>query len=112
MMIPARVTKHEDGSWSSDAPLVGVFMQGKTREQAIERLVAGVEFLIAHEGCTITATDHGDDEVLLEASHPGLLAALMLKVQRDMNGLSLGDVAKRGPLTRGQLLIPETAACE
>lgn len=96
MMLTGRIAKEKGVWWSAEAPVAGVYTQGRTRKDAAAMLADAFESLINRPGLKVTVTDlGGDGEVLVEANEPAALAAYVLKFQRETNKLSLADVAAR-----------------
>lgn len=96
MMITGRVAKQEGVWWSAEAPIAGVYTQGKSRKDAMAMLGAAFEDLVNRPGFKVQVTEHGSGgAVLVEASEPAALVAYVLKYQRETHGLSLAQVAEK-----------------
>jgi hypothetical protein len=97
MMIAGRIWK--DGSWwLAESQIADVMTQGKTRTEAAAMLADAVESLVDRRGFRVTVRDApsaGDGGVMLDASDPAALIALVLRRQRQVSGLSLADVADK-----------------
>ncbi len=81
--------------WLAEAPIIGVYTQGRTRAEAEEMLVDAVQEVVHRPGFSASLTKLDGDAVLIDANEPVALAAYVLKYQRETHGLSLADVAKR-----------------
>jgi hypothetical protein len=96
MLIAGRIWK--DGQWwLAESAIADVMTQGKTRTEAAAMLADAVESLVNRPGFKVMVRDApsaGDGGVTLEASDPALLAALVLRRQREANGLSLSQAAE------------------
>lgn len=104
MMLVGRIAKDEGPLWGVEVEAIGAWTQGRSRREAIDMLVDLVETMIETElkrpGVTVTVTVLGSDgphayNVLVEASEPALLGALVLKYQRTIRGLTLAEVATK-----------------
>jgi hypothetical protein len=94
-----------DGSlWTVEVESIGAWTQGRSRKDAVEMLADLIETMIETElkrsGIKATVTVLGDDgssayRLLVEASEPTLLGALVLKYQRTVRGLTLAEVAAK-----------------
>lgn len=98
MMLIGRVFK-EGAGWSAHCEIVGVFTQGPSRKVAIANLAEAIELKVERAGFKVTVTEHGGvadgtGSVFVEANEPAMLGAEVLKYQREINKLSLADVAK------------------
>lgn len=95
MLLVGRIFK-EGKWWVADLPVIGVATQGKTRKEAEEMLADAVQEVVHRPGFTVQVARYGTgDEVSIAASDPAALAAYVLRYQREVNELSLADVAVR-----------------
>lgn len=99
MMLLGRIAKEEGSLWSAEVEAIGAFTQGRSRAEAFEMLADLVETMVERAGFRVKVTDlgkgsDGSSQVLVDANEPALLAAQVLKYQREVHGLSLADVAK------------------
>jgi predicted transcriptional regulator len=95
MMLVGRLSKATGRWWAAEAPVAGVYTQGRSRKHAAVMLADAFESLINRPGFKATVIDEGNgDQVLIEANEPATLAAYVLKYQREVHGLSLAQVAK------------------
>lgn len=88
----------KDGKdWLAECEVADVMTQGTTRVDACMMLQDAIESLVNREGFKVTVRYANDAEgdVVIEASDPAALAALVLKRQRIAHGLSLADVAEK-----------------
>jgi hypothetical protein len=98
-MLTGVLTRVPDG-WVSACDPIGAFGEGATREEAAEMLANCVFAIVGRDDLEVTVTETGPiDEntigVFIDSNLPGVLAAYLLMVQRDLAGLSLADVAER-----------------
>ena len=102
-MLIGKIMKDEGSLWGVEVEAIGAWTQGRSRRDAEAMLVDLVETMFATElnrsDCEVTVTEIGSEglnayTVLVEASEPALLAALVLKYQRTVHGLTLAEVAK------------------
>jgi DNA-binding XRE family transcriptional regulator len=99
MMLLGRIAKEEGSLWSAEVEAIGAFTQGRSRAEAFEMLADLIETMVERPGfrAKVTELGRGSDgsiQVLVDANEPALLAAQVLKYQREVHGLSLADVAK------------------
>ena len=96
MMLIGRLSKETGTWWAAEAPVAGVYTQGRSRKDAAAMLADAFESLINRPGFKVTVIDDddSDDLVFIEANEPAALAAYVLKYQREVHGLSLAQVAK------------------
>lgn len=95
MMLVGRIFKASGAFWAAEAPMIGVFTQGTSRADAEAMLIDAVQEVVHREGFAVSVDRRDGDEVLVTANVPAALAAYVLKYQRETNGLSLADVAKK-----------------
>lgn len=99
-MLIGRIAKQSSPFWSAECEPIGAFTQGTSIADAIDMLRSLIELQVDSSGFHVKVTDlgAGDDgarSVMIEANEPALLAAQVLKYQREIHQLSLADVAKR-----------------
>jgi DNA-binding XRE family transcriptional regulator len=96
-MLVGRIAKAEGTWWYAECDIIGAYTQGRSRKDAALMLADCIEAKIGREGLKVNVADAPGDEslVIVDASEPALLAAEVLKYQREAHGLSLADVAKR-----------------
>jgi hypothetical protein len=97
-MIIGRVAKQEGPFWSAEAELLGAFTHGESRKEAFEVLAELIESMVDRPGFKVTIGAYpagGEGAVLVSSTEPGLLAAQVLKYQREVHQLTLAEVAKR-----------------
>lgn len=95
MMLIGRLSKETGTWWAAEAPVAGVYTQGRSRKDAAAMLADAFESLVNRPGFKVTVLDEGNgDQVLVEANEPAALAAYVLKYQREAHGLSLAQAAK------------------
>ena len=99
MMLIGRIAK-EDGGWLAECESAGAFTQGKSRVDALVMLADCIETLVNDrdlevEAVEIEPSDDAGSVVLVRANRPELLAARVLKYQRELNRLTQEEAAKR-----------------
>ena len=96
MMLTGRIYKAKSALWVVEVDAIGAYTQGDTRKHADEMLVDLIHTMLQAKDLQVTITDDGPDgAILIEADRPAVLAAMVLRYQRERNGLSLADVAKK-----------------
>lgn len=99
-MLTGQIFREGPG-WSAHCVILGAFTQGKSRKEATANLAEAIELKVGERDFKVTIKEirggGSSDEhvVFVEASDPGLLAAEVLKYQREVHQLSLADVAKK-----------------
>jgi len=98
-MLTGQIFREGPG-WSAHCTILGAYTQGRSLREATANLAEAIELKVGERNFKVTITDlgHGDSAehiVFIEASEPGLLAAEVLKYQREIHGLSLADVARK-----------------
>lgn len=94
MMLVGKIFK-SGRYWAAEASSIGVYTQGTTRADAEAMLADAVREVVNREGFTVSVSRLQSDDVSIGASSPHLLAAQVLKYQREVHKLSLADVALR-----------------
>ena len=99
MMLTGRIFRESTG-WSAHCEIVGIYTQGRSLKEATANLAEAIELKAGRDGLAVSVSDLGaiaDDShtVFIDSNDPALLAAEVLKYQREKNNLSLSDVAKR-----------------
>lgn len=98
MMLVGRIEKEEGPFWSAHVDIIGAFTHGNSRAEAFEVLAELIESMVERPGFKVTIRGYpngGDGAVVIEANEPALLAAQVLKHQRELSGLSLAQVARK-----------------
>lgn len=97
-MLIGRIAKETGSLWSAEVAAIGAFTQGTSRRDAASMLAEVIELMVDRPGFKVSVTELDEDKravsVLVDATEPSLLAAQVLKYQREVHGLSLADVAK------------------
>lgn len=94
MMLIGRIFRDGPG-WSAHCDAVGVYTQGPSQREASANLAEAIEMTADRKQMKITVTKLQGDSVFVSANHPALLAAQVLRHQRELHGLTLADVAKK-----------------
>jgi predicted transcriptional regulator len=94
MMLMGRLSKSTGTWWAAEAPVAGIYTQGRSRKNAAVMLADAFEALINRPGFKVTVVDEGGESVAIEANEPAALAAYVLRYQREVHGLTLAQVAK------------------
>lgn len=95
MVITGRIFKASGPFWAAEAPAIGVFTQGTSRADAEAMLADAVQEVVHREGFSVTVERLDGDDVFIAPNDAGALAAYVLKYQREVNHLTLADVAKK-----------------
>lgn len=99
MMLIGRVAKEEGPFWAAECEAIGAFTQGNSRAEAFEMLADLVETMINRPGFKASVAEIGKDGdevvVYVSGSDPAVLAAQVLKYQREVHKLTLADVQKK-----------------
>jgi DNA-binding XRE family transcriptional regulator len=100
MMLIGRIAKERGPWWSAHCEIVGAFTQGRSRKDARAMLADCIETKVNHPGFKVIVTELAADgvdaySVFVDAEPLSLLAAEVLKYQRERHQLSLADVAKK-----------------
>lgn len=100
MMLVGRIRKEEGPFWSADVDAIGAYTQGDSRKDAAAMLVDLVQTMVGRPGFKATVSEIGpvEDErqafaVHVTGTESALLAALVLRYQREIHKMSLADVA-------------------
>jgi len=89
-------TIHKEGRyWVVSVPDLEIVTQGLTKKDAYEMIQEAIELHIGGEDFRITIDPISKGEFLVAANDTAALLGLMLKRQRQINGLSVRDVTKR-----------------
>ena len=94
MMLIGRIFRDGPG-WSAHCDAVGVYTQGPSRREAFANLAEAIEMTADRKEMKVAVTKLHGDSVLVSANRPALLAAQVLRHQREIHGLTLADVAKK-----------------
>lgn len=102
-MLVGRLTKAEHDLWVARCEAIGAITQGDSRADACSMLAELVELMAreelgkaVHVAVTETTTSERDvADAAIASDTPGVLAALVLRHQRERNKLSIADVSKR-----------------
>ena len=88
--------KKEGSFWLIEAPALDVMTQGKTKKEACAMLADAVELLAHKKGfkVSVEAAPQGR-ELYLSSTDNDRLIALLLRRQRQKNGLTLKELAER-----------------
>lgn len=94
MRFEGRIWK--DGRfWLAEVPLLDVLTQGRTQKEAYEMIRDAIETLVNREGFSVQVIRGKGKAFEVSSQDIRSLVALMLKRQREANGLSLSDVSKK-----------------
>ncbi len=81
--------------WAIEVPILGVYTQGYSREDAFAMIADAVELLVDRDGFSVQVYPGQGDYFELGASDQSRLTALLLRRARLRAGLSLAEVAAR-----------------
>lgn len=99
MMLTGLIAK-ESPLWRAECEIVGAFTQGKSRKDAAVMLAGCIQAKVDRADFKVTVTEIGENDdgsisVFITANEPGLLAAEVLKYQRDRARLTQQQAAER-----------------
>ena len=96
MMLPGQISK-SGPYYATLLECLGAYGQGRTRKAACDALAAEVLEYAADTaplaGFEVTVTDDGDVTCYVTSNDPVRLLSLLLRRQRELNDMSLADVA-------------------
>ena len=81
--------------WPIEVPILGVYTQGLSLEDAYYMIADAIESLVYQEGFSITVYPGRGEYFEIEASDTAALIAFFLRQERLRSGLSLQQVAER-----------------
>jgi hypothetical protein len=94
MRFPGRVTK--DGKyWLVEIPAFDAFTQGRTKREALSMAEDLVETMAGTKGFRATVYPTGGAAFEIGANRIGVLLALLLRRQRERQGLTLAEAARK-----------------
>lgn len=94
MRFEGRVKK-EGRFWVIEIPAFDAMTQGRTKREAFEMAVDLIETMADAKGFRVRAYPSRGETFEIEANHIGTLVALLLRRQRERQGLTLADAAQR-----------------
>jgi hypothetical protein len=94
MRFAGRVYK-EGKFWLAEVPMVDAMTQGRTRSEAFAMVADLLEMLVDRPGFTVHVHPGADDHFEVSAPDVRPLISLLLRRQRERNGLSLAAAAAR-----------------
>lgn len=87
---------YKDSSfWLAEMPILDILTQGKTKKEALEMAQGAILDLVDSSQLEISLVSNQGDKFVLGSNSTDLLASLILRRQREKNGLSIADVADR-----------------
>lgn len=104
---------YKDGKfWLAEVPILETMTQGHTRKEAFEMVADLIETLADKPGFKVDVIPKTRDEFEVGASDTKTLIRLLLKRQREQNGLSLSEASKRlGATSRNAYARYERGDC-
>ena len=94
MRFPGRIKK--DGRlWLIEVPALDAVTQGRTRREAFEMIQDLIETMAGARGFRATVYPTGGQTFEVGANQLGVLLALLLRRQRERQGLTLAEAAER-----------------
>jgi hypothetical protein len=94
MRFEGRIRK--DGRyWLVEVPAFDAVTQGRTKREALEMAEDLLETMADVEDFRVAATSTGKETFEVGANHLGVLLALLLRRQRERQGLTLAQAAER-----------------
>lgn len=100
MMLTGLIAKETSPLWRAECEIVGAFTQGKSRKDALAMLANCIEAKTDRKGFKVSVTELAENEdgsisVFITANEPAVLAAEVLKYQRDIHKLTQEEAAKK-----------------
>jgi predicted RNase H-like HicB family nuclease len=87
---------HKEGQyWVIHVPDLEITTQGHTKRDAYKMIKEAIELHVDRKVFSITVDPISKDEFVVSANDTARMIGLMLKRQRQINGLSVGEVTKR-----------------
>lgn len=87
---------YKDGKfWLAEISILDLMTQGRTKREAYEMAVDMLESLVNKEDFTVAVYKKSKDTFEVGFSDPKEMISLLLRRKRELNGLSLSQVAKR-----------------
>jgi hypothetical protein len=94
MRFPGRIRR--DGRfWLVEVPALDAVTQGRTKREALAMVEDLVETMAGARGFRATAYPTGGGTFEIGGNHLGVLLALLLRRQRERQGLTLAEAAER-----------------
>lgn len=94
MRFPGRINK--DGRvWLVEIPAFDGFTQGRTKREAFAMAKDLIETMAGANGFRVTVYPTGGETFEIGANRLGVLLALLLRRQRERQGLTLAEAAKK-----------------
>ena len=94
MRFEGRITK-DGGFWLVEIPAFDAVTQGRTRRKALAMAEDLIETMAHAKGFKVTAYSTGRETFEIEANRIGIVLALLLRRQRERQGLTLSEAAER-----------------
>jgi hypothetical protein len=95
MRFEGRIEKHGD-LWLAEVPAFDALTQGRTRREALEMVEDLLETMANSPGFRATVYSRGRDETFeVGGNRLGVLLALLLRRQRERQGITLAEAARR-----------------
>lgn len=81
--------------WLAEVPLFAAMTQGRTRREALEMVADWFETMVGRPGFSVDVHPGRAGEFEIGSRDVRTMVSFLLRRQREVHGLSLGDVAKR-----------------
>ncbi len=94
MKLTGRIWR-EGKLWLAEVPVLDALTQGRSEAEALRMLADLVETMADRDGFRATVSRGAGPSIELGSTDPAVLAAVLLRRQREKHGLSLADVARR-----------------
>ena len=94
MRFEGRIKK-DDRHWVVEIPAFDAVTQGRTKREAFAMAEDLIETMVDARGFKVTAYPLGGETFEIEANRLGTLLALLLRRQRERQGLTLSEAAER-----------------
>lgn len=94
MKLTGRIWR-EGRSWLAEVPMLDALTQGRSEAEAIRMLADLIETMADRDGFRATVSRGAGPSIEIGSTDHAVLAAVLLRRQREKHGLSLADVARR-----------------
>ncbi len=94
MRFPGRITK-DRGVWLVEVPAFDALTQGRTKREAFTMAGDLIETMAGTRGFRVTVHPTGRESFEISANRIDVLLALLLRRQRERQGLTLAEAAAR-----------------
>ena len=94
MVLRGKIYK-EQSLWVVAVSDLEITTQGRTKQEAYAMIKEAIELHVDRKGFKVRVEPISREEFIISANETALLMGLMLKRQRQINGLSISEVTRR-----------------